>query len=101
MRSADPAGDIELFLNHIVPEAFAGIKERIILSQSGNISHSGIKIDGTDCVTDGFVLFPDRKVSLIIGVTETVRILFDFFRMLLVKIVWLFSTFIDKIFCKV
>ena len=101
MRSANTAGDIELFLNHIVPEAFAGIKKRIIFSQSGNISHSGIKIDGTDCVADGFILFPDRKMSLIIGVTETVQILFDFFRMLLIEVVRLFSSFIDKVFCKV
>ena len=98
--TTDAAGDIELFLNHIVPESTAGIKQAVIFCQSGDIRHAGVEINGAHGMADRLVLLSYREMGLIVGIAQSVRVLFYFFRMLFVKIVWLCSAFIDKIFCK-
>ena len=100
MCAADAAGDVKLFVDYIVPERVARFKELVVIRETCDICHAGIEVYGTNCVSDCFILLPYRKVCLVVCIAQAVRILFYFFRVLLVKIVWTGATFVDEILCE-
>ena len=80
----------------IPPEPLAGFKKAFILRKPGNIRHAGIKVHCPHCMAYRLFLFPYRQVRLVIVVPEHVGMFPGLLRILLVKIVGLFSSFLNK-----
>ena len=65
---ADAAGDVELSVDDVAPQSFAGCQQVGVAGQSCHVGGSGVEVGGADGVAERFLLFRDRLVGLIVGV---------------------------------
>ena len=98
MGCPDPPGNVHFFAGNAVPEPFARFIKRPVSGQPRHVRHAGIQIDRPHRVSDRFLLLPDRKMRLIIGIAQPVlTALFDLLRVLPVKIIGALSPLVHKI----
>ena len=67
MRTADAAGNIELFLDDVIPQAAAGRVEALIARQARSVRHAGIEVDRAHSVAHGLILLAHGRMRLMIG----------------------------------
>ncbi|SAF31412.1 Uncharacterised protein [Enterobacter ludwigii] len=64
---ADPAGNIELSLGHVIPQSQAVLAFTLVMTQASKMRHARHQIDKSNRVADGGVLFGKRLMRLAIG----------------------------------
>ncbi|MNC12620.1 hypothetical protein D3C75_603440 [compost metagenome] len=64
---ADPAGDIQLALGHVIPQAQAVLAFAFILAQAGEVRDAGHQVDEAHRVADCRRLFRQRLMRLAVG----------------------------------
>jgi hypothetical protein len=63
---ADAAGDVELAREHVLPERVAGLEDRLVAGDGGDVGHAGVHVDRAHGVADRLVLLEHLHVRLVV-----------------------------------
>ena len=73
MCGADTAGDVDLSVDDVAPQLFTGCQQVGVAGQACHIGGSGVEVGSADGVAEGFRLFRDWLIGLVVGVVLFAR----------------------------